>query len=120
MVAGAVRMTKRTANPVSITARTLAADTGKTVALQRNLHTRRIVKGRTVFWAGWSPIVAEGVAQMMTWTTNPTSVTAKILAADTGKSVVSSKKSLVRIHEVRTVSAHVFKEVFDRHGFMPR
>ena len=54
----------------------------------------------------------------MTRTANPTSVTAKTLAADTGESVVSSKKC-VGIHEVWTVSAHAFRDILDQHGFMP-
>ena len=44
VVMGAVRMTKKTTNPALITARTLAADTGETVALSRSLLRRRIVK----------------------------------------------------------------------------
>ena len=71
-----------------------------------------------VFLVRQSPIVVEGIAQMMTRTANPTSVTAKTLAADTGESMVSSKKC-VGIHEVWTVSAHAFRDILDQHGFMP-
>ena len=77
MVMDTVWMMKKTMNPALITPRTLAADTGETVALSRSPLTRRIVKGRMVFLVRPSPIVAEGIAQMTTRTVNPTSVTAQ-------------------------------------------
>ena len=107
---GVVRVMKQTANLASATARTLAVDTRKTIALPRNLHTRRITK--TAFQVRRSLIVATDVVEMMEATANPLPITARTLAADTRKTMASSRNSHARtIRKVQTVSATVFKGV---------